>query len=194
MKSQKIRKILNAALKKGYALRFRRRQNSFNEYGYPVGIGEEWALFHVIEPDVMTLNGYMAVRVDDLEKVEPDTDFLMRALAALGEKPLVQPEISLNDLSSLLQSANARFPLVNIHLEDSRPGECYVGRVARVGKNRAHLWDISANARWRKTTYSYPLKDITLVEFGDGYTNALWMLGQKEWLARNEGAQDERNS
>jgi hypothetical protein len=194
MKIQKIRKTLATALAAGNALQIRRRHCGFNEYGYPVGIAEEWVLFHAIEADVMTLNGYMAVRIKDIEKVRPDTDFLMRALSALGESPIRQPDIILADLPSLLQSANEKFPLLNIHLEVRRPEECYVGRIARVGKNKIHLWSISPKARWWNSTYKYSYEEITLVEFGDGYVNALWMLGQQEWLIRSESIQDERNS
>ena len=194
MKSLKIHKILKKSFKKGNALRFRRRHNDFDEYGYVVGMGDEWVLFHVIAADVMTLNGYMAVRIEDIEKAQTDTGFFRRALSALGESPLAQPGISLTDIPSLLQTANERFPLLNLHFEVRRPGKCYIGRVEKVGEKRVHLWEITPEAQWRETTWQYPLDDLTLVEFGDGYTNALWMLGQKEWLARNGRSHDEHNA
>lgn len=194
MKSPKIRKILKTALVAGKALQIKRRYDSFTRYGYPVGLDDDWVLFHQIHADVMTLNGYMAVRLVDLETVKADTGFLMRALTALGERPLPQPEIILTDLPRLLLSANERFPLVTIHPEVRSPDACYIGRVEKMGKNTIHLWEITPEARWRKAINRHPYKDITLVEFGDGYANALWMLGQKEWIARNENSQDERNS
>jgi hypothetical protein len=194
MKTKNIRKILKTALKNGKALKIKQRYDSLMRYGYPVGMADDWVVFHRITTGVMTLNGYMAVRVQDIEGVRTDTDFLMRALSALGESPMMQPDVVLTDLPQLLQSANERFPLLTVHLEAKWPDRLFVGRVDKIGKNAVHLLEIRSDAHWRRSISKYRYKDITQVAFGDGYVNALWMLGQQEWLARQESQQDGRNS
>lgn len=66
--------------------------------GFVMGVGQAWLLLALLDPNVY-LNGYVAVRLADLSKVEvragPDS-FVGRALAARGEWPPLSVDVDLD--------------------------------------------------------------------------------------------------
>lgn len=151
--------------------------------GYLVGLSNEWALLHVICGNMMSTNGYAAVRVRDISTAvllrERHDGFMVRALALRDDHAVGQPDVLLLDLPGLLSSANTCFPLLVIHTEQRRPDECYIGRVDRITKKRLVLREIDPAAKW-SLTRRYKLKHVTRVEFGGGYEQALWQVSEKD--------------
>lgn len=180
MKCAKVVERLREARAKGIPVRVIRREPIPGYLsGYVVGVSDDWVLLHVINGDDMRLNGYAAVRLRDVKKVRRDTSFADRAVRARGERPTEQPDILLYDLPGLLSSADAHFSLINIQTEEKRLDECYIGRISRLTSKRLRLEEIDPKARWRYTR-KYRLKDITCVQFGSGYEEALWLVSESE--------------
>jgi hypothetical protein len=137
MKRKKVVAFLEKAWRKGSLVRLKRARDTFAWGGYVVGLSDEWMLLHELDGNWMRLNGYIAFRVQDIERVKPHTSFAARALELCGERAFPQPDILLLDLPGLLSSADAHFPLVTIHLDDEDPDSFRVGRVDKDdGKDR----------------------------------------------------------
>lgn len=163
----------------GTLVRFQTRADAGRrQCGYVVGVGATFALFHMVETDTMRLNGYTALPLAEICKARLlENEFVHRALRMKEMRAVPQPDILLLDFPGLLSSANTVFPLVTIHPENKWPGTCHIGRVERVTKNSVTLFEIDAQAQWAGSG-TYRFKDITRVDFGDGYAEALWQLSE----------------
>lgn len=180
MKRSKVLERLRAARAQGFPVRVTRGKSIPGYlFGYVVGVGDDWLLMNLINGDDMRLNGYAAVRLRDIKKARRDTSFADRAVRLRGDRPAEQLDILLFDLPGLLSSADAHFSLINIQTEKKRPDECYIGRISRLTSKRLRLEEIDPKARWRYTR-RYRLKDITCVQFGSGYEEALWLVSESE--------------
>jgi hypothetical protein len=142
--------------------------------GFVVGIGEGWLLLHWLDPSIV-LNGYTALPLDDVEEVTLLTAAESVAVTALerrGVRPVPQPEIALADVPSLLASVEGRFPLVTVHRDRADPGVCVIGRVAHLGEESFILRQVSPAGRWNDSG-GYRYDDVTRIDFGGGYEDAL---------------------
>jgi len=143
--------------------------------GFVVAWSDSLILFHQLEDNVFCLNGYAAVRVRDVSefRVFDSDDHWQRRAAKLKKlKPCSPDAVSVAGWSQLLKTVSASFPLVVIHLEKKRPDVCYVGEVQKVSNTAAATHDLDGNCEWQKTK-RFSFSDITMVEFGDGYSLAL---------------------
>lgn len=180
MKRSAILERLREARAQGFPVRITRcKPIPGYLFGYVVGVSDDWLLLNLINGDDMHLNGYAAARLRDVKSVRRDTSFADRAVRVRGERPAEQPDILLYDLPGLLSSADAHFSLINIQTEKKRYDECYIGRISRLTRKRLRLEEIDPRAKWRYTR-RYKLKDITCVQFGSGYEEALWLVSESE--------------
>jgi hypothetical protein len=142
--------------------------------GYVVGIGRRWFLLHLLSPDIF-LNGYSALRIADVNQVKDlggTESFPARALALAGEKPRRLPEVELSSARTLLATAGAISPVVSIHTERIEPDVCYVGRPLSATK-RLRLLEVTPQATWESAPSRWAYNDITRVDFGGRYEQAL---------------------
>jgi hypothetical protein len=72
----------------------------------------------------------------------------------------------------LLESLTREFPLFTIHQEWLDSDVCFVGRLATMSASTFGLKEIDPDSRWRGSR-PYKFKDLTKVDFGGGYENAL---------------------
>jgi hypothetical protein len=176
------RNNLTAALKSAVRARaLIRVERSFDPYklaGYAVGMGS-WLLLHLLNTDLMALNGYTAVRTDDVRRLvlceEEDEAFLMRAARLRKLRPKAPAGTSLRTTSELPQTAARRFPLVTIRAEKSKRdrGICWIGKAERFTRTFVEMREITPAARFRSRGYRHPLASITKIDFGGGYEAAL---------------------
>jgi hypothetical protein len=147
--------------------------------GFVVGLGQEWALLAVLD-DTIHLNGYAGLRLGDVSEVVqrggPDT-FVGRALAARGEWPPVGVEVDLDGVAALVRTASDKAPLVSLHIEEDDPTVCFIGRPVRFTSRSVHLLEITPEAEWKGLTSTWALADVTRVEFGGRYEEALALVG-----------------
>jgi hypothetical protein len=192
MKRKKVVALLEKARRDGSLFRINRARDTLAWGGFVVGLGDEWMLLHELDGNWMRLNGYIAFRVQDIERVKPHTSFAARALELCGERAFPQPDILLLDLPGLLSSADAHFPLVTIHLDDEGTDSFRVGRVQKTTEKTVTLRKIDVEANWVQEPERFRLRNITRVEFGGGYETALWQVAEKERrLAEREIDEDE---
>ena len=82
-----------------------------------------------------------------------------------------------HSLKELLLSASRLFPVVTIHIEKVDPDVCYIGRIVDLNKDHVALLEIGPDACWDKKPTSYRLREITRVDFGGQYEEALHLVG-----------------
>ena len=178
--SAEIRDCLSVAVKDNALVRIDRRIKKADRLeGYLVGLGERWALLHVVSHDWL-LNGYTAFRIGDVKRVrrwDERSDFPARALAHFGQEPRPACAIQLDSTRSLIESTAQRSPLVTIFTEYRRPDVCYIGKPVAVARRRLRMVQIDPGARWRSKPTKWDLRDVSRVEFGGRYEEALAALG-----------------
>jgi hypothetical protein len=181
MKRPEIRTVLVDAMHRRMLVRLRRENGQRESMGgFVVAVGERWMLLHEVDGNTLRLNGYVAIRLKHVAAAALDDSFAVRALVLRGDEPVAQPDLLIDDLPGMLSSVNAHFPLVTIELFKTHPNTCFIGRVGELDTETVTLSLIDARARWSRSE-SFKLKDITQVQFGDGYSEALWTVGKDAW-------------
>lgn len=147
--------------------------------GFVVAIGQTWVLLASLD-DRMHLDGHVALRVGDVSKVRrrgEREDFVRRALLAREEWPPLVVDVDLDEDRELIRTAAERAPLITLHSEREDPDVCFIGRPVRFGKRSVHMETIDPNGRWEEGTAKWALADLTRIEFGGGYEEALALVG-----------------
>lgn len=153
-------------------------QGSVN--GYVLDIGPRFFLMAVEGSDGVRFNGFSCFRLADVRKLmvpHKHAAFLEAARKKLGERVPRKPPVALVSIQQLLLSAYRAFPLVTIHREQVDPDVCFIGRVIDVSRGSVSLLEIGPDASWDKKPESYRLSEITRVDFGGGYEEALHLVG-----------------
>lgn len=175
----KTKEVLQQALNKRQLVKFARPFEPGRCEGYVLAIGPKFFLLALLGDEVR-FNGFRCFRISDVRKLRAPakyTAFLEAALKKRGEKIPMNPRIEVASVERLLQSANRAFPLVTIHREKVDPDICHIGRVAAISKGQVSLLEINPDALWDKETSEYRLNEITRVDFGGGYEEALHLVG-----------------
>jgi hypothetical protein len=147
--------------------------------GFVLAITDEWVIFQDLAESV-GLDAVVLLRLDHVTKVEPHENraFVNRAVAGLGV-PLAEfecpPEASTGDL---LRLVTARAGLVCIYLETRDDYWLNIGRVLRIAEKRMDLHFIGRDGVWADFVDSWKLSDITRIEFGGRYIQALEEFGE----------------
>ena len=133
--------------------------------------------------DGVTLDGYTVVRTEDINRFrEADADleeFYLTALQIRGQKPSPVEGLSVESIAALLETVAGPFPLATIYNERRDSEECIIGQVVAVRDGEMALLGIDPAAEWDEDPDVYKLKDITRVEFGGSYEEALWLVAEK---------------
>jgi hypothetical protein len=145
--------------------------------GYAVGVGKEWLLLHLVNPDLMLLNGYTAVRLRDVRKAALEAvkygGFMVKALRAGGIRPKRQARVSLQNARAVIETAARRFALITIHEEKKNSGVCWIGQPVGFEGASVEMQEVSPAGRWDTRTARHQLRSITQIDFGGGYEAAL---------------------
>jgi len=147
--------------------------------GYILDIGPEFFLLGYID-DRIRFNGFECHRVSDVRKLKvpaPNAEFITDALLVRHESIDRKPDIDLSNITALLRSASKLFPLITIHCEKINPDTCKIGKVIEVGDTRLRLLEIGPDAIWEEKLTKIRLSDITRIDFGGGYEEALHLVG-----------------
>lgn len=150
--------------------------------GYVVDMTDLFLMLHVIDPNYISLNGYIVLRSDDIRRYRVRDDknfFLNRAFKLKNIHPIPKPEIDLSSFPSLLASANRAYPLINIQRETMDPDICFIGKIEKMSNKTVTLKEIDPAARWERIR-RYRLEDITRIEFGGGYEESLALVAAHE--------------
>ena len=170
---------LATALRNKLLVRFAREFEPGTVNGYVLDIGPQFFLLALVS-DGLRLNGFQCFRLSDVRKLRaPDkyAPFHEAVLKKRGERFPKKPPVVVSSLDELLLSANRSFPLVTIHREKANPELCWIGRVVEVRSGRVTLLEIGPDARWDDQPKTYRLSEITRVDFGGDYEDALYLIG-----------------
>jgi hypothetical protein len=143
-------------------------------------IGPRWFLLALVGDDIR-FNGFQCFRLSDVRKLQvphPNAAFVEAALKKRGERLPKKPRVSVASIEQLLLSANQSFPLVTIHREKAFPdGPCEIGRIMGAAGGRVSVLEIKPDASWEAKAYQYRIRDITRIDFGGDYEDALHLVG-----------------
>jgi len=177
MRTRRALQLADASRRRLF-VRLRRRFEESPTRGYVIEVDPRWFLLGLVS-DCIWLNGYQCFRVQDTRKIEADpyAAFEEAALRKRGERRPRNPRVSVVSIEDLLLSAGRAFPLVTIHRERVDPDVCWIGRVLGVERGRVSLLEINPDATWDKRPHEYRMGEITRVDFGGDYENALHLVG-----------------
>jgi hypothetical protein len=150
--------------------------------GYVVGVSAQFLMLHLLDSVTVSLNGYTVLPLEYVTRyrVREDSEFfLQRALKLKGIGPKPVPSIDLSNFESVISTANQQFPLVTLHREIMRQDECYIGRVDKISGKAVTLREISFAGTWNRVR-RYNFRDITRIDFGGAYEEALAMVAEAE--------------
>jgi hypothetical protein len=158
-----------------------RLTRSFEEHrirGYVLDIGVEFFSLALIS-DRLWYDGFECLRIADVDSVQDDpyAHFAESALTLRSQTQPILDGLQLSSVASILSSAGERFQLVAIHKEMHDPDVCNIGHVVSVEGNLVWLLEITPGAVWEVEPTPHRLREITRVDFGGDYENALALVG-----------------
>jgi len=143
--------------------------------GFIVGFSDDLILFHVLGTDIFRLNGYTAIRTEDVKDYR-DFDkgkfWQNRAARHYKLEPVRPVGVLLTSVPELLASISKRYPLITIHPERTGLGVCYIGPLLSMTKATFTIDGLDCNAEWTGPR-RFKFTDVTRVDFGGGYEEAL---------------------
>jgi hypothetical protein len=66
--------------------------------------------------------------------------------------------------------------MLSVHCELDRPDVCWVGAVRRLEGKTLWLLEVTTQATWARTESSFDLDDVTRLDIGGGYEEALHLV------------------
>jgi hypothetical protein len=147
--------------------------DDFTLAGFVVGLSTKLLCLHVIEGETLMLDGYAIVRLSDIRSYRVGKKaFIDRALRLLGRIPIAPDGFDLSGWEGLLTSVQSKYPLVTISTEKDAPGCIFIGRLVKHSKRSVVIEAVDLDGHWDgRQEFAY--KNITRVDFGDGYVDAL---------------------
>ena len=147
--------------------------DEFSLDGFVVGISDKLLCLHVVDGKTLTLNGYSVVRLSDIRSYKIDeTAFIDRALRLLGRVPITPNSFDLSGWGPLLGSVQSKYPLAAISTEKDAPRCLFIGKLVKHSKRSVIIEAVDVSGHW-DGQQEFAYKDITMVDLGDGYVNAL---------------------
>ena len=153
----------------------RRLKNVGSISGFIVDFSDSLVLFHTLETDTFRLNGYSVIRTEDIShyRVFRRAEYWqVRAVSHFCLKPIRPAGISLTTVPDLLKSIAKHYPLITLHSEKANPDVCFIGALTSMMERTFTIENLDCNGEWgglRRMKFS----DVTRVDFGGGYENAL---------------------
>ena len=170
---------LKAAVETANLVRLVARSEPGHICGYVRTVGAEFALMSVVGNGIW-FDGFNCLRIEDIEALEldPHAAFHDAVLKARAETAPELPAVDLDSIENLLTSVSAQFPLISIHTGRVDPDVCYIGRVLSIEGGIVWMLEIDADAVWDADPSAHKLIEITRVDFGGDYEDALRLVGR----------------
>jgi hypothetical protein len=159
----------------GQLVRLERPEFHDRAEGYLLEASDAWVLIHRAS-DRLDLDGYELYRTRDLTSVRTDArhlETLQRALAMKGIRATSPGPLDLSGTRALMESIQARFPVLVIHRERRDPHACEVGRVRLDSELTYTLHWLSPDAEWEPDDRVFRYEDVTCLSFGGEYEDTV---------------------
>ncbi|GII93407.1 hypothetical protein [Sinosporangium siamense] len=182
MAKEAILQDLKRARRSGKPVRVSREIDCADRFdAYVVGIGRKWVLLHTIS-DELHLDGHSAIRLHDIKHATRSgwkgAAMTHRVLALRGECVHSPAGVDLDSTAGLIGTLTEAFPLMAVYIEKIDPHVCYIGRAHGITrKKRLRLQEIGPAANWAFTYSTNKTTDITRLDVGGGYIDALHTVG-----------------
>lgn len=170
--------VLQRARRENALVAVRRRVPSADRVeGYVVGVGRSWLALAKLNSG-FELDGWAFLRLRDLKEIGPPAGAMAprvpeEILRARSQWPPQAPAIDLDGFVGIVTSAAAASPLTAVFTEYDRPDSCWIGSVRSVGDQTLSLLEIDTKAEWDRRPRLFDAEDVTRLEFGGGYEEAL---------------------
>lgn len=170
--------LLQTALANRDLVRLTRGFDEVTVKGYVLAVGDAHFLVALVS-DQLRFDGFACFRVKDLKSIEVDPyrKFAEAALKKRGLRRPRVPRVHLETTRVILESASAISPLVTLHREEVDPEVCHIGQVIGTNRTQVALLEISPHAVWEQAAATYALREITRIDFGGSYEEALLLVG-----------------
>jgi hypothetical protein len=159
--------------------------------GFVLDYNDDLTLINYVDPSSYQADGYSVFRNDLvtswLAYDNPDY-FKSRALRLKGVRPRRPRGIDISCWLTAFHTAAKAFPLVVLHREAMRNDVCNVGRYLGSTAKTLMLYEITSTAEWEKPT-RFRVADVTRIDFGGGYEDALWRVAAEDSLPPEVGAE-----
>ena len=169
---------LEASIASGEFVRLTRKFENTPIRGYVLAVGRTHFRLALVS-DRLWFDGFECFRIKDLESIQADP-YRSFAEAALRKRGVRRPRsfpLNMETTGSILESIGSRFPLVTISREEVAPDVCHIGKVIATNRTQVALLEIGPDAKWDRTATAYSLREITRINFGGSYEEALFLVG-----------------
>jgi hypothetical protein len=135
---------------------------------------KNWLVLALLN-DAVFYDGYVAVRRSDINEIVDASEegFESRALKVLARNPESLGDLSARSASGLVNAMAKRYRLITVHREFRNPNSCVIGEIASVSRTEIQLHSITRKARFQRGTWTIPFSDITRIEWGGMYEQAI---------------------
>ena len=170
----KIRRKLAKSLNEQIPVRLTRSvAPGEHEDGIVQKLGEDWVLLVNLR-DGAYFNGYMILRIADLERVKLTRKFM----PFIESQTPAAPQLNLNDIDlgsagSIYATASAAAPLILLYEEVRAPDQLWIGTVVEVRRKSAWIHMIDPNTRWYENVINVRFKNLTRIDLLSDYDRAL---------------------
>jgi hypothetical protein len=161
-----------------FLVQFTRSLEQGSVMGYVLATGPRFFLLALVDENIR-FNGFQCLRLQDVKNLQVPArhaTFVEAALKLRGQKRPPTPRISVQSIQELLETAGRLFPIVTIHREKVARDVCHIGRVLSASESEVSLLEIGPDACWDDEVLSYRTKQITRVDFGGEYEQALTLV------------------
>ena len=168
--------------KPGHLCQVRRRlKNVGSTTGFIVACSDSLVLFHTLGNDTFQLNGYTVLRNEDICEYRFFTKaeyWQFRAVIHFQLRPIRPAGISVTSFPELVKSIAQHYPLITFHPEKKKPDVCYIGPLVSITEQTVTVDDLNSNGEWSGLRL-IKISDVTRVDFGGGYEEALAVTAPK---------------
>jgi hypothetical protein len=169
---------LREAMKLKPFVRFTRPFDDGYTRGYVLDVGKDFFTM-LITDETCRFNGFQCLRIKDVRKFrqDPYAHFYVAALEARKQYITRKPRIKLGSVAEILLSVQKESSLVTIYRETVKPDTCWIGKITKMTEREVSMLEIGPDAEWRDKPTTFKLKEITEIDFGGGYEEALSLVG-----------------
>jgi len=172
MKKSEIRELLSKAK---YGVNVINAYFRFDKVYYnliPLELNEK--LFLVINEDDFIFDGYCIYRYKDLTKVKIKNDMCDKILKDEGiTSNIIVPSVDISNWKSVFESLKIRNGNIIVEKQtiDGKGDEFVIGRIEKIYKNFAYVWNFDADGIWGDSPIRVPYSEITSITFGSRYVD-----------------------
>lgn len=150
------------------------------EEGIVRKLGEDWVLLVKLR-DRAYFNGYMILRIADLERVKLKRKFM----PFIESRTPAAPQLNLDDIDlgsagSIYGTTSAAAPLILLYEEERAPDKLWIGTVVELRRKSAWIHMINPNTRWYDKVVNVRFKNLTRIDLLSDYDRALLYMAGPE--------------